>query len=118
MKQSQPQFMMICLCAVASTICSELSGVILNRETTMKENDFLYLRFIEQYHPRYSSDDRVLWCDILFRYLDENEEVSEDDLEWIHNDIGNKEEVLQELKRLEVELFSEALDNFYKKLWK
>jgi len=84
----------------------------------MEEDKFSYLRFIENNHPRYSSDDRVLCCDILYRYLDESEEVSEDDLEWIRSDFENKEEVLQELKRLEVELFSESLDNFYDKLLK
>lgn len=84
----------------------------------LKENDETYLRFIEKYHPRYSSDDRVLCCDILYRYLAEHEDVSEDDLEWIHAEFENKEEVLQELKRLEVELFSESLDNYYDNYWK
>lgn len=76
------------------------------------EKDFLYLRFIENHHPRYSFDDRVLECDILFRYLD-GDEVSDDDLEWIHHDFADKKEVLDRLKRMEVQLFSEALDNFY-----
>lgn len=76
------------------------------------EKDFSYLRFIENYHPRYSSDDRVLKCDILFRYLD-GDEVSDDDLEWIRHDFADKKGVLDELKRMEVQLFSEALDNFY-----
>lgn len=82
-----------------------------------EEDKFLYLRFIENNHPRYYSDDRVLGCDILFRYLD-NDEVSDDDLEEIHRDFANKKEVLDELKRMEVQLFSEALDNFYSEYWK
>jgi len=81
-------------------------------EMDMKVNNETYLRFIEKYHPRYSSDDRGLCCDILYRYLDDDE-VAGDDLEWIHDEFENREEVLQELKRLEVELFSESLDNYY-----
>lgn len=76
------------------------------------KNDFWYLRFIENHHPRYSSDDRVLECDILFRYLN-GDEVSDDDLGWIRHDFADKKEVLDELKRMEVQLFSEALDSFY-----
>lgn len=76
------------------------------------ENEFMYLRFIENHHHGYYSDDRVLECDILFRYLD-GDEVSDDDLEWIRHDFADRSEVLGELKRMEVQLFSEALDNFY-----
>lgn len=59
----------------------------------------------------------ILEAFILFRYLD-GDEVSEDDLELIHHDFADKKEVLNELKRMEVQLFSEALDNFYSELWK
>ena len=78
----------------------------------MVELDVTYLRFIEKYHPRYSSDDRVLLCDILFRYLS-NDEVSNEDLKWIKDEFDSKKEVLQELKRLEINLFSEALGYYY-----
>ena len=84
----------------------------------MEEDEFSYLGFIEKNLPRYDSDDRVLCCNILYNYLDEHEDVSEDDLEWIHSGFENKEEVLLELKRLEVKLFSESLDYFYDKLLK
>lgn len=76
------------------------------------ENEFMYLRFIENHHPRCYSDDRVLECDILFRYLG-GDEVSDDDLEWIRHDFADKKEVLDELKRIEIQLFSEALNSFY-----
>lgn len=42
--------------------------------------------FIEQYHPNYYSDDRVLLHEILFRYLDDDE-VAEEDQEWIRKRI-------------------------------
>ena len=66
-----------------------------------------YFEFIENNHPQYYSDDRVLLCDILFRYITDDG-VSEDDLEWIERTIKTKSEALQELKRLEALLFSEA----------
>ena len=67
-----------------------------------------YFEFIENNHPQYYSDDRVLLCDILFRYITDDGD-SEDDLEWIEETIKTKSEALQELKRLEALLFSEAL---------
>ena len=66
-----------------------------------------YFEFIENNHPQYYSDDRVLLCDILFRYITDDG-VSEDDLEWIERTIKTKSEALQERKRLEALLFSEA----------
>lgn len=44
--------------------------------------------------------------------------TSFDDLEWIRRDFADKKEVLDELKRMEVQLFSESLDNFYSEYWK
>lgn len=61
--------------------------------------DTSYWDFIAKYHPRYSSDDNVLICDILFRYLS-GDEVSREDLIWIGKDFRTREEVLHELKRL------------------
>lgn len=77
--------------------------------------DFSYLNFIERHHPQYYSDDRVLLCDILFRYLSD-EDVSPEDLVWLQQDYNSKCEVLQELKRLEKLLFSEALENYYERM--
>ena len=71
-----------------------------------------YLDFIEKYHPQYYSDDRVLLCDILFRYLTD-EEVSSEDLVWLQKEYKSKSGVLHELKRLESLLFSEALEFYY-----
>lgn len=75
----------------------------------------LYLDFIEKYHPQYYSDDRVLLCDILFRYLSDGE-VSLEDLTWLQKGFKSRSEMLQELKRLETSLFSEALDFYYENL--
>ena len=46
-----------------------------------------YWRFIEEWHPKYWSDDKVLLCDILFRHL-EKEDVDEDDKKWIAKDFN------------------------------
>ena len=74
-----------------------------------------YWRFIEEWHPKYWSDDRVLLCDILFRHL-EKEDVDEDDTKWIAKDFNSNEEIVHELKRLEKDLYSESLDNYYERL--
>lgn len=89
----------------------------LKKQQNADEDEFSYLRFIEANLPGYDSDDRVLGCDILFRYL-AGEDVSDDDLESIRHDFTDKSEVLEELKRMEVLLFSEALDSFYSEYWK
>ena len=79
------------------------------------EADLSYWRFIEEWHPKYYSDDRVFLCDILFRYL-EKEDVDEDDKKWIAKDFNSNEEIVHELKRLEKYLYSESLDNYYERL--
>ena len=79
------------------------------------EADPSYWRFIEEWHPKYWSDDRVLLCDILFRYL-EKEDVDEDDKRWIAKELNSREEIVHELKRLEKDLYSESLDNYYERL--
>ena len=78
--------------------------------------DMSYWRFIEEWHPKYSSDDRVLVCDILFRYL-EKEDVDEDDKRWIAKEFNSREEIVHELKRLEKDLFSVSLDIYYEQLF-
>ena len=79
------------------------------------EADLSYWRFIEEWHPKYWSDDRVLLCDILFRHL-EKEDVDEDDKKWITKDFNSNEEIVHELKRLEKDLYLESLDNYYERL--
>ncbi|OFQ17968.1 6-phospho-beta-glucosidase [Prevotella sp. HMSC073D09] len=79
------------------------------------EADLSYWRFIEEWHPKYWSDDRVLLCDILFRHL-EKEDVDEDDKKWIAKDFNSNEEIVHELKRLEKDLYSKSLDNYYERL--
>lgn len=78
-------------------------------------NELSYLNFIEKYHPQYYSDDRVLLCDILFRYLSDDE-VSSYDIIWLQKEFKTKEEAIQELRRLETLLFSEALGFYYEKI--
>lgn len=75
-----------------------------------------YWRFVEEWHPKYCSDDRVLVCDILFRYL-EKEDVNEDDKRWIAKEFNSREEIVHELKRLEKDLFSESLDIYYEQMF-
>ena len=79
------------------------------------EADLSYWRFIEERHPKYWSDDKVLLCDILFRHL-EKEDVDEDDKKWIAKDFNSNEEIVHELKRLGKDLFSESLGNYYERL--
>lgn len=74
--------------------------------------DTSYLDFIAKYHPKYYSDDRVLLCDILFRYLSDDE-VLREDLALIEKDFKTKDAALQELKRLERTLFAETLNYYY-----
>lgn len=76
------------------------------------DNDFSYWNFIEKYHPRYYSDDRALLADILFRYASDDE-VSPEDLVWIHEDFQTKDDALVELTRIERQLLSEALANYH-----
>lgn len=66
--------------------------------------------FIEQYHPNYNCDE-ILLVDILSRYLD-NEELSDDDLAYIHDNFKNVVEVSNELTRLEMKVFQEAYENY------
>lgn len=77
--------------------------------------DILYWSFIAKYHPQYYSDDRVLLCDIFFRYLSDDN-ITSDDLIWLQEEFKTKNEVLQELKRLETLLFSETLGYYYERM--
>lgn len=78
------------------------------------DKEFSYWNFIEKNHPRFSSDDRVLTVDIIFRYL-YGDEVCEDDIVWM-KDIGTKSDLLQTLVNIEKSLLAEALEAFYKRL--
>lgn len=75
--------------------------------------DHSYLDFIARHHPKYYSDDRVLTCDVLFRYIS-GDDVGDDDLAWLRK--YTKEEALQELIRLETLLFSETLHYHHKQI--
>ena len=87
--------------------CVQLLLYLCNPKNNNMKYESPYFEFIENNHPQYYSDDRVLLCDILFRFISDDG-VSEDDLEWIERTIKTKSEALQELKRLEALLFSEA----------
>lgn len=75
--------------------------------------DNSYLDFIAKYHPKFYSDDRVLECDILFRYISDDD-IDSEDLAWLQN--CSKTEAIQELIRLETILFSESLQYYYEQL--
>lgn len=74
-----------------------------------------YWEFIGQYLPKYHADNRVLMSDILFKYIND-EEMSEEDIMYVEREYHNKDVVLKELKRLDLELLEESLDAFYKEL--
>lgn len=74
-----------------------------------------YWDFIAEELPWYSSDDRVLYCDILFRYLT-NEEVADEDIVWIQEQFDDRKAIVEELKRVEKDLFSEAINVYYDNL--
>ena len=57
----------------------------------------------------------MLLCDILFRYLSDDE-ISSHDLLWLQEEFKTKKEAVQELIRLETLLFSEALGYYYEKI--
>ena len=67
---------------------------------------------LEQYHPKYYCDDRVLEYDILYRYLDEGEEaVSKDDVPWIKS-FSSLEEITCRMQSIEQQLYEEMI--YYK----
>ena len=69
-------------------------------------------QFIEEYLPDYYHRDDVLHLDIYSRYID-NEEVNENDLQWIYQDFGSdKKKVEEEINRLEMQFAYEALMNW------
>ena len=69
-------------------------------------------QFIEEYLPDYYHRDDVLHQDIYTRYI-ENEEVDENDLQWIYQDFGSDmKKVKEEADRLEKQFAYEALTNW------
>lgn len=80
-----------------------------------KITDSSYWDFVMEYLPCFSSDNRVLWSDILSRYL-VGEEVDESDLRYIFENFKNRDEVVEELKRIDKILIGEAIDAYYDKL--
>ena len=56
---------------------------------------------LEQHHPRYYCDDRVLEYDILYRYLDNGEEaVNKEDVPWMKT-FSSEEEVISRMRTIE-----------------
>ncbi len=43
--------------------------IFATQRTNNMKYDSPYFEFIENNHPQYYSDDRVLLCDILFRFI-------------------------------------------------
>lgn len=71
-----------------------------------------YWDFIENNLPNYYSSDLVLTSDILFRYVT-NDDMEDSDIWWIEKEYKTKENVINELKRIDLILFSEALNAYY-----
>ena len=69
--------------------------------------------FIEKYHQDYAHSDKVLHCDIIERYLN-NEEVDAEDVQRI---VGNLNRVSANimLNKLKLELVEEAMSDFKNK---
>ena len=71
------------------------------------------LEFLEEYLPDYYTDSDVCTLNILYKYLDK-EELSSEDEEFILESFKSKEEIIEEVKRIEVDLFQEAVKEYYK----
>ena len=64
---------------------------------------------LEQYHPKYYCDDRVLGYDILYRYLDEGEEaLNKEDAPWIKS-FSSLEEITSRMRSIEQQLYEEMI---------
>lgn len=70
-----------------------------------------YWDFIMTYLPYYYSDDRVLRSDILFRYIN-NEDVNVEDICMIQKEYPTRQDVINELRRIDWMLLHEAIDAF------
>ena len=67
---------------------------------------------LEQYHPRYYCDDRVLEYDILYRYLNDGEEtVNKEDIPWIKT-FFSEEEIICRMRAIELKMYEEMI--YYK----
>lgn len=73
-----------------------------------ENDDFCYWTFIEKYYPRYHNCSDILLSDILTRKLD-GEEICIEDEEMIKN-----WDVKAELIELDKNIFSKALENYFK----
>ena len=61
----------------------------------------------------YTSDDRVLYSDILYRYLN-NEEIDANDILWIETTFKSRKEIEHELNQIDDILLKEAIFDFYR----
>ena len=78
---------------------------------TMKYNRELW-GALEQYHPRYYCDDRVLEYDILYRYLNDGEKtVNKEDIPWIKT-FFSEEEIICRMRAIELKMYEEMI--YYK----
>lgn len=60
----------------------------------------------------YTSDNRVLYSDILYRYLN-NEEIVANDILWIETNFKSRIEIEHELNQIDDILLKEAISDFY-----
>lgn len=75
------------------------------------ESEHGYWDFIEKYLPDYYTNDLVLRSDILWRYVD-NDDVDGSDKIWIEEEFATKTEIVEEIVRIETQLFENALRNY------
>lgn len=71
------------------------------------------LSFIEEYLPNYSSRDDVCELNILYKYID-GEELEDYDSEWIEDSFESKQEVIDEISRLEAKFLGEAVYEYHR----
>ena len=89
----------------------------MKKVNTYQELPDNYWRVVERYLPGYTQSEEVLRSDILTRYI-EDEEVCEEDLEWLPD---SKEEAKRDLERLDLELYNESVEArevLLKRMWK
>ena len=72
-----------------------------------------FWNFIEKYLPNYYTRDDVLYDDILFRFIDDDN-VSEEDLAWIAEEFNSDKKLIKdEIVRIETRFAEEALAAYY-----
>ena len=90
-------------------------GLNYTDDDTVIAHELIHLHetILEEYLPDYYTDSDVCTLNILYKYLDK-EELSSEDEEYILESFKSKEEIIEEVERIEVDLFQEAVKEYYK----